>query len=114
LDAECFSFAALAGTWKEAKGRADREHVTPYIWRTPGRFRLGALKAKRDYSHLRWTVDNEADFQFVSQMYEALFREDEPFLMSDILNYLGCHPELTKANQAFIGKEGYEKLWRPT
>lgn len=111
LDAECFSFEALERAWREATEPSDREHVTPYIWRVPRRFQLGMLKAERDYSDLRWTVDSEADFQLVSQVYEALFREDKPFLMADILNYLAQHPELARMNQDLIGKEGYRELW---
>ena len=114
LDAECFSFAALERAWREATEPSDREHVTPYIWRVPGRFRVGMLKAEKDYSNLRWTVDNEADFQLVSQVYEALYREDKLFLMADILNYLAQHPEIAKMNQDFIGKEGYREIWEPT
>ncbi len=114
LDAECFSFAALERAWREATEKDDREHVTSYIWRVPGRFRVGILKAEEDYSHLRWTVDNEADFQLVSQIYEALYREDMPFLMADILRYLASHPELAAINQSFIGQEGYLKLWKLT
>jgi len=113
LDAECFGFATLERAWREATEPSDREHITPYIWRVPGRFRVRRLKAEKDYSHLRWTVDNEADFQLVSHVYEALYREDEPFLMSDILGYLASHPELAAINQAFIGKEGYLEVWEP-
>ena len=114
LDAECFSFAALERTWLEATETGDREHVTPYMWRVPGRFSTGTLKSEQDYSHLRWTVDYEADYQLVSQVYEALYREDKPFLMADILHYLESHPELAAINQAFIGKEKYRELWEPT
>jgi len=113
LDAECFSFATLERAWREATAPSDREHVTPYNWRVPGRFRVGTLKAEKDYSKLRWTVDNEADFQLVSRIYEALYQEDKPFLMADILNYLVQHPELVKMNQDFIGKEGYREIWEP-
>jgi len=113
LDAECLSFATLECTWREAVEPGDREHVTPYIWRVAGRFHIGALKAEKDYSRFRWTVDNEADFQLVSQVYEALFQEDKPFLMADILDYLNDHPELAESNQMFIGEEGYRELWEP-
>ncbi len=113
LDAECFSFAALQRAWREAIEPTDREHVTPYIWRVRDRFRLGWLRADKDYSHLRWTVDNEADLQLVSRVYEALYREDRPFLMSDILHYFTNHPELAEVNKHFVGQEGYLELWKP-
>jgi len=112
LDAECFSFAALERAWREATSPTDREHVTLYIWRQPDKFRHGMLMAENDYPHLRWTVDYEIDYQLVCQVYAALYREDKPFLMADILNYLASHPNLTRMNQEFIGKEGYQELWK--
>jgi len=113
LDAECFSYAALERAWREAAETSDREHVTPYIWRVAGRFRLGILKSREDYSALRWTVDNEADFQLISHIYNALFDETRPFLMQDVLNYLGKNPQLVESNSEFIGREGYKEVWRP-
>ena len=113
LDVEIMSIDALREAHKKAIAPFLREHVTPYNWRVPGRFRVGTLKAEKDYSKLRWTVDNEADFQLVSRIYEALYQEDKPFLMADILNYLVQHPELVKMNQDFIGKEGYREIWEP-
>ncbi len=111
LDAECFSLGALELAWREATHPLDREHVTPYIWRNKHIFRCGILTSKEDYSQLRWTVDNHADFQLVSRIYEALYNDSKPFLMSDILNYLSDHSELMALNQSFLGKEGYQKLW---
>jgi spore coat polysaccharide biosynthesis protein SpsF len=111
LDAECFSFAALERAWREATEKTDREHVTPYIWRNKHIFRCGHLKSEKDYSSLRWTVDNEADFELVSKIYAALYRADRPFLIADILTYFTEHPELSDLNQAFIGQEGYAQIW---
>lgn len=113
LDAECFSFSALKRSWAEATQPSDREHVTPYMWRVPGRFHTGTLFAEQDYSHLRWTVDNEVDFLLVSRVYEALYREGHPFLMKDILSFLAANPDLMKSNQHLIGREGYISLWEP-
>lgn len=112
LDAEFFSFAALEKAWHDATKQSDREHVTPYIWRNPEIFRIGLLKADKDYSNLRWTVDNEEDFKLVSLVYNALYRDDRLFLMTDILRYFNEHPELVKINEHFIGKEQYDKIWK--
>jgi spore coat polysaccharide biosynthesis protein SpsF (cytidylyltransferase family) len=56
-------------------------------------------------------VDNEADFQLVTKVYENLYRNDKPFLMEDVLYYLSQHPEVADMNRAFIGLEGYRALW---
>jgi spore coat polysaccharide biosynthesis protein SpsF len=113
LDAECLSFASLERAWCEATDPADREHVTPYIWRNKSLFRCGLMESETDFSQFRWTVDHEADFDFVSRVYSALYDENNTFLMKDILSYISKHPDVTAANRYFIGKEGYRKLWGP-
>jgi spore coat polysaccharide biosynthesis protein SpsF (cytidylyltransferase family) len=112
LDAECFSCAALECAWREATSLQDREHVTPFLWRQPERFRCGQLTSAHDYSRLRWTVDNEGDFALVARLYDELYRADRPFLMNDVLEYLAAHPELAASNEAFIGHEGYLEVWQ--
>lgn len=112
LDAECFGFKSLERAWNEAKEPTDREHVTPYIWRHPALFKVGAMKSEVDYSHLRFSVDYEADFELVSRIYEALYREDRPFLLDDVIGFISSHPEMPGLNQEYIGKEGYKALWK--
>jgi spore coat polysaccharide biosynthesis protein SpsF len=112
LDAECFSRAALERAWREAASPQDREHVTPFIWRQKHLFRTGQLMSAVDYSQLRWTVDNEADFALIARIYDALHRSDRVFGMADVLQYLAAHPELAATNEAFVGKEGYLDVWQ--
>jgi spore coat polysaccharide biosynthesis protein SpsF len=111
LDAECFGFEALERAWKEATQAQDREHVTPYIWRNREQFRCGHLLSETDHSTLRWTVDNEDDFALVSAIYQALYRPGRPFGMDEVLRLLSTNPALVASNRAFIGQEGYERLW---
>jgi spore coat polysaccharide biosynthesis protein SpsF len=113
LDCECFTWKALETAWNEAKLTSDREHVTPFIWRNPERFRVGSLQAINNYSQYRWVVDNEADFALVSQVYEALYPQNEFFLMQDILEFLARNPAVGDLNQSFVGDEGYEAFWFP-
>ena len=112
LDAECFSLAALERAWREATSPQDREHVTPYIWRHKDLFRCGQLTSPIDYSRLRWTIDNEADYALIVRIYDALHRPDGAFGMDDVLRYLAAHPELAATNEGFIGKEGYLEVWQ--
>ncbi len=114
LDAECFTLAALERSRREATSLPDREHVTPYIWRHRDLFRCGELTSPVDYSRLRWTVDNEADFELIAQIYGALDRQGRAFGMEDVLRYLAAHPEIAATNEAFIGKEGYLDVWQGT
>jgi spore coat polysaccharide biosynthesis protein SpsF (cytidylyltransferase family) len=112
LDAECFSAAALERAWREATSIQDREHVTPFIWRRKDLFRTGQVLSAVDYSQLRWTVDNEADFEVITRIYDALYRPNRVFHVEDVLHFLAAHPELAAANEAFVGKEGYLDVWQ--
>ncbi|MFB3901880.1 MAG: cytidylyltransferase domain-containing protein [Acidobacteriota bacterium] len=111
LDAECFSFNALRRAWEEAIEPSDREHVTPYIWRVPGRFRTAALTAPADYSRYRWTVDNGADLDLAREIYRELYAKNPAFSMHDILKLIERRPELAALNAQFIGREGYDRVW---
>lgn len=107
MDVECIRFDALARAWRDATAPEDREHVTPYIWKDAARFRLGTLLADGDYSNLRWTVDYEADFQLIEQIYAELFKEGQPFGMRDVLALLERRPELATHNRDLIGAKDY-------
>jgi spore coat polysaccharide biosynthesis protein SpsF len=38
-----------------------------------------------DLSHLRWTLDTKEDFEFISKVYEKLYKPGQIFCMEDIL-----------------------------
>ena len=108
LDTEVFSFDALEKAWKEAKTQSEREYVTPYIWKNKQIFRLASIINEEDLSYMRWTVDEEKDFLFVTEIYKRLYKgENEIFYMKDIVNFLKTHPELMSINQGIRRNEGY-------
>jgi spore coat polysaccharide biosynthesis protein SpsF len=88
LDVEIMTFAALELAWREATEPRCREHVTPFFYEQPRRFRLGGLEQNVDLSSLRWTVDKRADYDFVSRLYAALYPTKPDFTTADILAYL--------------------------
>lgn len=100
LDAEIIRSSALRAAGAEAELAYDREHVTPFIYARPDRFKIGSLTQQRDESHVRWTVDTPEDFAFVSRVYEALYPTHPTFLQEDIraLDFgLTHHDALVKA-----------------
>lgn len=111
LDAEVFSFTALEKAHREARLSSEREHVTPYIWKNPGIFRLANITPGKDLSKLRWTVDDEKDFDLVTRIYEGL-GDRKIFHMRDILEFLEKHPELLEINSMTARNEGYAKSLR--
>jgi glutamate-1-semialdehyde 2,1-aminomutase/spore coat polysaccharide biosynthesis protein SpsF len=108
LDTEVFSFAALERTWCESELPSEREHVTPYIWKNPGMFRIGNVCQERDLSLMRWTVDEPYDLEFVRAIYERLAPK-RIFGMSDVLEVLEREPQLIDVNKEKIRNEGYYK-----
>ena len=114
LDTEVFRFSALQSAWKEAALPSEREHVTLYIRNHPERFKLDEKWSVGDFDHheYHWSVDTEADFTFVEQVYAHLYREDKDFSMNDVLQLLQRHPELLEINKGATGYEGLEKSIR--
>ncbi len=95
LDAEVFTFAALARAHREATQPHEREHVTPYFYQHPERFRLHSFVGTEDWSAHRWTLDTPVDWQFVEAVYAALGAN---FTTADVLNLLKARPELARLN----------------
>ena len=72
LDAEVLTAGALESADREAADPVEREHVTPFIYRRPARFRLAALRQDRLLGHERWTVDTAADLDRVRRVVTQL------------------------------------------
>jgi len=102
LDVEVLSFSALEIAWQEDKNPAWREHVTPFIYFNPGRFRLHAVRNPTDYSSMRWTVDTQEDYELMRNIY-CHFGHDQ-FSWQDILKLLAQHPDWQEINRMAIQK----------
>lgn len=108
LDAEVFTFAALAEAWTNAKKLTEREHVTPYI-RLSEKFKAVGIRAEDTSGKgMRWTVDEPNDLRFVQEVYAHL--SNQPFFgWRDVLEVLKHNPKLIEINQKTIMNEGYYK-----
>jgi len=109
LDTECFSFKTLKKAWEESKLKSEKEHVTPYIWKNPKKFKIGTVenKNKKKMNHLRWSVDYPDDLDFVKQVYSKLYKKQKIFTMKNILDLLKKDPNLIKINSKYKKNEGY-------
>jgi len=79
LDAEAMRPEALRAACAEAADPYEREHVTPFIYRQPQRFRLASVTRAMARPELRWTVDYPQDLEFVRKVYERLYPQDPAF-----------------------------------
>lgn len=115
LDIEVFSLNALCRAHTEASEAFDREHVTPYF-RRPGLFNTITISADEDLSTLRWTVDEAADLEVISRVFEQ-FAPRYDFTWGDVLALQRNKPDLFNANADIFRNEGAtmgtgQKLWK--
>lgn len=104
MDAEVFAMRALDEAFREARAQDEREHVTPFIYRQPGRYRLGNLACARMLAQHRWTVDTPEDFALVARIIGALYPADPAFGLADILALLERHPQWSDINAHVVQK----------
>ncbi len=103
LDGEVFTFDCLERVWREATQSSEREHLVPYFLRHPDAFHLGHYRRDgEDLSHMRWTVDEAEDFDFVTRIYETLYPANPSFTTEDVLDLISRAPDLLGIN---AGKE---------
>lgn len=103
LDAEAVTMDALRTAWREAEQPFEREHVTPYIYRHPHRFSLGALARPGadpadGIAGLRWCVDTPRDAHLVRLLLEEVLRHHPHFTWRDCLAVLQRHPDWSAIN----------------
>lgn len=99
LDVEIFSKHALEIAFKEAKTQVELEHVTPYFYQHPEKFRLENFLYKRDESAHRWTVDTKEDFELIKRMIEALYPTNPTFTLEDMLDLIKMNPKWEDLNR---------------
>ncbi len=93
LFAEWVSAVALRKAWEATSDRADREHVTRYIYRHPGEFKIAALPVPDEDMVALWrlTVDTHDDFELCMSIDSALGKGAG---IAAIGGHLDRHPEL--------------------
>ena len=103
LDTEIYSLNILEKMWNEIKDPVLREWFPLYIKKNPHLFRIKNKENPTNLSNLRWTVDYAEDFEFVKQVYENLYKDNDAFNTNDILNLLSEKPYLKEINSKYIG-----------
>ena len=109
LDVEVVRRGALEAARREARLPSEREHVTPFLYAHPGRFRLGHLIDEVDRSGLRWTVDEPEDLELVRAVYAELYPARPDFGADDVHALLARRPDLAGLNGHIATNEGYSR-----
>jgi spore coat polysaccharide biosynthesis protein SpsF len=105
LDTEVFNFKVLEEAYFEATEQPDREHVTPFLYRHPERYKVKYMNPLEDYSHHRWAVDTPEDFELIKRIIEGLYPVKNRFDFVDILDVLAKNPEWYYINNEVRQKE---------
>lgn len=110
---DCWAVAAdaLRTAWSEAVLPSDREHVLPFIWRQPERFRVLDLAHVPNLSVERWTVDDERDLTFAREVHQRLsaYPEVERRSFRTVLHILDAEPHLRSLNGGTVRDAGYAR-----
>ena len=70
-------------------------------------FRLRTVLCSDDLSALRWTIDYQEDYDFVSAVYRRL--GEGRFSMTEVVDLLRREPETLRLNAHIVPHEGWRK-----
>ena len=107
LDVEACTFQALENTWRNANAKHEREHVMPYLYEVPGRFRVKQLQNDVDYGGMRWTLDTPEDLELLREVIKRLGGRND-FSWRDVLELFLQDPNLSKINSEVRHKSMFD------
>jgi spore coat polysaccharide biosynthesis protein SpsF len=99
LDVEVFTMQSLKEAYEQADLPAQREHVTPFIYQNPDKYRMEHVLHEEDCSAHRWTLDTPEDWRVIQAIYEGLYSANPKFGWLDALQYVVSNPEISTWNE---------------
>lgn len=97
LDAELFSRTALDIMLDEATTSAQREHVTPFLYAHPARFRIIGHESEEDVSDYRLTLDTPEDLELLTRIFSAT-PDPDAIRLAEVVTLLRAHPDWVAIN----------------
>jgi len=113
LDIEVLNFKALEKAYTNATQDFEREHVSPYIYKTrPNLFRITLVKAPKRLSapDIRITLDTEEDYTLLCAVFDYLYPRNKFFSTEDIIELFKKKPWLKLINKKIIQKKIFDSL----
>ncbi len=85
---EAVRMAALQKADSDARDRYSREHVTPWLYRNPDRFRILTRACPADWEHsARVTLDTAEDYRNLQRIFEQLY-SGRPVRIAELVQLL--------------------------
>lgn len=108
LDVEVINFETLKKAHSEAKDDFEKEHVTPFIYKTnPKLFKINSFTAANILKapDIRITLDTEEDYALLCAVFEFLYPKNDCFRLKDIISLFNQKPWLKLINKKIIQKK---------
>ena len=112
LDAEIVSFEALEDAYKNADKAEDKEHVTFYIERNAGDYKIEQVESPRELyaPDIRVTLDTEEDYCLLCFVFDYLYVGNKQFTAYDIVRLFKEKPWLKLVNKKIVQKKVFTTL----
>ncbi|MGO9138885.1 MAG: cytidylyltransferase domain-containing protein [Syntrophales bacterium] len=108
---EVISFSALETCFQKASCQYEREHVTPYIYKTePNEFKTRTVFSLVDNADLRLTLDTKDDYLFQCAIYDNLYSSSSCFGIDEIINLLERKSWLKEINHETYQKKKFNNI----
>ena len=107
VNAEIIARDALIVALHEAKESFEREHVTPFLYTRPKRFKILKEKAPIELRRpsYRITVDEKVDIDMINQMINKLGIDPVKISLRDVISCLDNNPKIQEINSSVYQKE---------
>ena len=96
LDVDIVAARVLREAAAEARDPFEREHVLPFVYHRPERYRLQGVEQAAEEGEVRWTVDRPDDYAFTSAVYDGLYPDHPAFTSDDVRRFVQARPELAR------------------
>jgi spore coat polysaccharide biosynthesis protein SpsF len=85
-EVEAMTFDTLKKTWESVISSEHKEHVTPYIYENPKKFRIKLLEYSNFDTSIRYALDTKEDLIFIKELIKKI--KMRPIHSKDITNCL--------------------------
>lgn len=99
MHVEIMTREALTRAHKQCEDLELREHVTPFIYQNPQKFKLLEFRSNQNDSDIRLTIDYAEDIVFVNAVLRELRNNDKEESTSNIIDLLRRSENLISYNQ---------------
>lgn len=113
LDVEIFNFKVLEEAYKNSTEKFEKEHVTPYIYKTSvENYKIGELVVEESYfsPNIRVTLDTKEDYTLLQAVYDYLYKDNEYFTYKEIVKLFEKKRWLYEINSSIEQKKVCKNL----